>query len=221
MSNQTCLKCPKKYITLIGGLICYISLGSQSITSTTSPYYLSYLQVRTNSSEMARYSNTIYISNLLRLTQALSAIIFGSLITKYKFTLKQMSFCGGIVISCGFLLSYFTIKYSFLLFLFSFSFMFGAGMGMTFIVPVSLVTKVLDQLLTLVICQLYKNLSSFSGFQRRREKWQRSYSLARASADLCSPRFQRTISIQIILHRTGRTQKTFRMKSKSFSNNFE
>lgn len=88
---------PKKYLTLLGGLICYITVGSQSLISTTSPYYMSYLRMKTGS-ELARYSNTIYLSNLLRLTQALSAIISGSLMSKFKFSLKQMSFVGGIIL---------------------------------------------------------------------------------------------------------------------------
>ena len=94
--SQNFQACPKKYLTLLGSLICFMAIGSISITSTASPYYLSYLQVKTGSS-LARYPNSIYLSSALGISDAISAIIGGFLMNKYKLTMKQMFFIGSII----------------------------------------------------------------------------------------------------------------------------
>jgi len=133
--------CPKKYLTLIGSLFIYAALGTFTLTSSTSTYYLSYLLIKTKS-EFARYSNTIVLTSLLHISVSLSSIIAGLCINKYKFSLKKVCLVGSLVSSLGFCLSFMTIKLSFLLFSITFSMMLGTSMGLNYIVPVSLVTKV-------------------------------------------------------------------------------
>ena len=133
--------CPKKYLTLIGSLFIYAALGTFTLTSSTSAYYLSYLLIKTKS-EFARYSNTIVLTSLLHISVSLSSIIAGLFINKYKFSLKKVCLVGSLVSSLGFCLSFMTIKLSFLLFSITFPMMLGTSMGLNYIVPVSLVTKV-------------------------------------------------------------------------------
>ena len=88
-------KCPKKYLTLIGGLIIFVGINASPVGSSNAPYYLSYMQDRANSTS-ARYANTVYSSNFVMVFNALSAIISGLLKNKYKFSFKQMHFFGFI-----------------------------------------------------------------------------------------------------------------------------
>ncbi len=92
---STFLVTPKKYLTILGGLVYFISLGSIGITSTATPYYMSYLRNRTDSVQ-ARYPNTIYLLTIQMVTQAIAATISGSLMSRLKFSLKQLAFVGSL-----------------------------------------------------------------------------------------------------------------------------
>ncbi len=89
------LACPKKYLTILGGSIYFISLGSIGITSTATPYYMSYLHNRTVS-EQARYPNTVYLLTVQLVTQALAATLSSSLMSYLNFSLKQLALVGSI-----------------------------------------------------------------------------------------------------------------------------
>ncbi len=142
---STFLATPKKYLTILGGLVYFISLGSIGITSTATPYYMSYLRNRTDSVQ-ARYPNTIYLLTIQMVTQAIAATISGSLMSRLKFSLKQLAFVGSLFLrqiifqvsqflslklfifyktSLGYILSYFTLKHSFALFCLTYGFLFG------------------------------------------------------------------------------------------------
>lgn len=142
---------PKKYLTLLSGLIYLIPAGSIGVTGTASPYYMSYLQNKTHSG-LARYPNTIYLLTLQLVFNACGAVMVGLIMTKLKISLKRMAFVGPILIrsvlsnrpifynsfsillfciqlslefSFSYVISYFTLQYSFILFCISFGLIFG------------------------------------------------------------------------------------------------
>ena len=96
MYLNTFLACPKKYLTLLGGLIYFIGLGTLSAGSVTTPYYLSYLQNRAGS-KSARYPNTLYLGTVLFIVNSISATMFGLLKNKFGYSYKQMSFVGSLI----------------------------------------------------------------------------------------------------------------------------
>ncbi len=90
-------ECPAKYFTLLSGLIYFIPLGSIAVTSTASPYYMSFVQMKTGSS-FARYPNTIYLLTLQLTANAIGALLFGILMYKYEFPLKRIAFVGPLIL---------------------------------------------------------------------------------------------------------------------------
>ena len=97
------IECPKKYLTLLSGLVYFIPLGSIGVTGTASPYYMSYIQSKTGS-DLARYPNTIYLLTLQLTASAISSVSFGILMNKFHLPLKRMAFVGPV------LLRYYYIK---------------------------------------------------------------------------------------------------------------
>jgi len=122
--SQDILICPKMYLTLLGGLICYMAVGTLSVSPVALPYFLSYMQVRLNSS-MSRYSNSIYFNNGLAIADAVSAIIGGLLMKRFKISMKIMYIIGSVISAAGFFLAFIAIKHSFFLFYISYSIFFG------------------------------------------------------------------------------------------------
>jgi hypothetical protein len=87
------LKCPKKYLTLLGCVLVNIGMCIKPLNSSNAPYYLSYLQIKSNSS-LARYPNITYNSNSEMVVISLTAIIAGLLKNKFSFSFKQMYYVG-------------------------------------------------------------------------------------------------------------------------------
>ena len=94
---KTFLKCPKKYLTIIGGLFAFIAVGTVSSNSVTAVYFMSYMHIKLKSNA-ARLPNTIYLTTFTQITNSLSAIISGILLSKYKFSLKKMYILGSVTI---------------------------------------------------------------------------------------------------------------------------
>lgn len=139
-SYYSFLACPRKYLTVLGGLICFTSIGSMSVGAVTTPYYLSYLQ-NIAGSKAARYANTLYYGTFTMIFNAIAAIVFGLLKKKLGYTLKQMLFVGSLIWGSGYFAAAYAITKSIYLYGAAHSFFFGVGLGMSYIVPVSLVTQ--------------------------------------------------------------------------------
>jgi hypothetical protein len=122
--SQDILLTPKKYSTLLGALICYMAVGTISVNSVSLPYFLSYMQVRLNST-WSRYPNSIYLSSALGIADAVSAIIGGLLMNRFKITMKTMYLVGSVISCSGYFLTFLAIKHSFILFAISYSVFFG------------------------------------------------------------------------------------------------
>ena len=88
---------PKKWLTLAGGLIFFIFFGCLSLTSITSPYYMSYLQLRVNS-EFARYPNTIYVLSTQLCMCAISAVTLGIIMNRFKIKIKYPAALGTLLV---------------------------------------------------------------------------------------------------------------------------
>lgn len=91
------LQCPKKYTSIIGGILVMIPPGAIGIIGTMSVYYMSYCQT-VFESKLARYPNTIYLLTTVFLLISIAGIIAGILKNKINFTLKQMAFVGSTII---------------------------------------------------------------------------------------------------------------------------
>ena len=94
---KTFWRCPKKYTTIIGGILLMIPPGAIGIIGTMSVYYMSYCQ-KMFGSKLARYPNTIYLLTTVYLFISLAGIIAGILKNKINFTLKKMSFVGSSIL---------------------------------------------------------------------------------------------------------------------------
>lgn len=93
---------PKKYSTVLGGLLVLFAINTHPVGSSNAPYYLSYMQQNqkhSNNGIQARYANTIYSSNFCMVVNALTAIASGLLKNKYNFSFKQMHYVGLILYS--------------------------------------------------------------------------------------------------------------------------
>lgn len=91
--SQEFIRCPKKYLCLLGGMLINIGMRSSPMGSSNDPYYLSYMQVKANST-IARYPNTIYSSNFELVIMALTSMIAGLSKNKYTLSYMQMYYAG-------------------------------------------------------------------------------------------------------------------------------
>lgn len=91
---------PKKYRTVLGGLLVLFAINTHPVGSSNAPYYLSYMQQNQKHNGIAaRYANTVYSSNFCMVVNALTAIASGLLKNKYNFSFKQMHYVGLILYS--------------------------------------------------------------------------------------------------------------------------
>ena len=85
----------RKWLTLFGGFLIHLSLGSINTYGNITPYLTSYLRVYVKSS--TTYSQTAYIYTSLGVAIALSAIASGILRLKLKLSLKTTTLIGCLI----------------------------------------------------------------------------------------------------------------------------
>jgi MFS family permease len=132
---------PKKYTSIIGGVLMTFCLGSISTLSSMAVYYMSYLR-EYDSLNSVRYSETIWLITLLTIFVSISALASDLVKKKFKFlTSKQFAILGSLLMSGGYLLCYFTLNHSFPLFALTYSMLFALGYGLCYIFPISVAMK--------------------------------------------------------------------------------
>lgn len=131
----------KKWSTLIGGIIVHLSLGSLDTFGNLTPYLTSYLREIAGSS--VRYSNSNWILSTVSIAMAISTVLTGLFITRFKPKLKILIVIGSFIMSGGVALTYFTVQRSFLFTLFTYSFIAGIGFGMCYLTPLEIAMKVI------------------------------------------------------------------------------
>ena len=85
----------KKWSTLFGGVLIHLSLGSFYTFGNLSPYLTSYLREMSGSS--CRYSNSNWIFSSLSISMAISSVLTGLFVSRFRPSLKLVIFIGCIV----------------------------------------------------------------------------------------------------------------------------
>ena len=89
---------PFKYqgwMTLFGGFLIHMSLGSYYTFGNLTPYLTSYMRAYDNSK--LTYSKTIFVLTIQSLATSISAILSGVLIAKFRLKLKTVIVIGLVI----------------------------------------------------------------------------------------------------------------------------
>ena len=82
----------KKWLTLFGGLLIHLSLGSFYTFGNMSPYITSYLREYDGFS--LRYSDSIWIYTSMTICLSLSTVLSGLFVSEFKLNVKLSIFIG-------------------------------------------------------------------------------------------------------------------------------
>ena len=98
MAINPCSRVPFKYqgwMTLLGGFLVHMSLGSYYTFGNLTPYLTSYMRAYDNKN--LTYSKTIFVLTIQSLATSVSAVLSGVLIAKFKFKLKTVIVIGLLI----------------------------------------------------------------------------------------------------------------------------
>ncbi|CAB3992907.1 oxalate:formate antiporter-like isoform X1, partial [Paramuricea clavata] len=120
----------KGLLTVCGGLLVHMALGSLFFTfGNVSPYLTSYLRYRTTASTL-QHSDSMWVLSCHQI--ALHVILLGSGVIELKLGVRMTSLLGGLVNSLGLLLTYFTVQHSLVAVSLTYGVIFGAGAGIAY-----------------------------------------------------------------------------------------
>ncbi|KAK7091678.1 oxalate:formate antiporter-like [Littorina saxatilis] len=123
----------KGILTIVGGFIVHLTLGTQLTYGNTNPYLVSYIR-NSSSPEDLKYIDGIWIQACMLMGQGVSMFLGG--IMEVKLGPRIATLIGAWFLSAGVLLTYFTVKVSFITSVLTYGVMFGLGCGASYAIPV-------------------------------------------------------------------------------------
>ncbi|XP_033118248.1 uncharacterized MFS-type transporter YhjX-like [Anneissia japonica] len=120
------------WLALVGGVLVHLTIGTIYTFGNMSPYITSYIRERSYPHDL-RYQLVIVIYVLALAGQGSTMILGGKL--EKRFGPKYVSLGGGLIMSSGVLLSYFSIQKSFAWLAVTYGILFGIGIGITYVSP--------------------------------------------------------------------------------------
>lgn len=129
-----------KWITLLGGFLIQLSIGSFLTFGNIVPYVTSYLREIVHLD--IRYSNSVWIATAYYFSFSISILLSGLINSNLKLNTRISILVGSGLLSLGALLTYITIQKSFYLVVLSYGVLFGIGSGLAYSGPLSLAIKV-------------------------------------------------------------------------------
>ena len=124
----------KGILTLCGGVLIHLTLGTLYTFGNMSPYITSYLRYKTSETSL-EYSTAMWIFSVQVMGHGL-LMPFSGLIHN-KIGSRWTTLTGATILSLGIFLTYFTIQKSFAAVVFTYGLLFGAAIGISYSVPIS------------------------------------------------------------------------------------
>ncbi len=121
-------------LVLSSCFLVHLSIGTLYTYGNLVPYLVSYVR-EYSSPKHLRFTDTPYVYACQVAGQGSSMILGG--ILERRFGPRLITLIGGILMSSGVALSYFSIQYSFWLMLFTYGIMFGFGIGLAYVGPLA------------------------------------------------------------------------------------
>ncbi|XP_025078696.1 LOW QUALITY PROTEIN: uncharacterized protein LOC112554856 [Pomacea canaliculata] len=121
------------WLTVAGGVLIHLTLGTLYTFGNLSPYLTSY--IRKHSSPDLQYTDSVWIFAVTGMGQGTS-MYFGGVLER-RFGPRITVIIGAWFMSLGVLLTYFTVQYSFEAAVVTYGLMFGLGIGVAYAVPIA------------------------------------------------------------------------------------
>lgn len=125
-------------LVVIGGFMVHLSLGTIYTFGNIAPYIVSYVRNQSHPANLTE-GTTTWIFAFALIGQGGAMFLGGWMVRKIG--PRWTTLIGGLVMSTGVTLTYFTIKVSFWLVLLTYGFLFGVGVGIAYIGPLSAAMK--------------------------------------------------------------------------------
>lgn len=120
------------YVTILGGIIVHLTLGTLYCYGNMAPYAASYIRKYSSPSDI-RYQEMTFILAAMAVGQG-SCIQVGGFLEKL-IGVRLSTLLGGLLMCSGVALSAFTIKLSFYWLLVTYGLLFGMGIGIAYVPP--------------------------------------------------------------------------------------
>ena len=121
-------------LVLSSCFLVHLSIGTLYTYGNLVPYIVSYVRVH-SSPKTLRFTDTPYVYACQIAGQG-SSMILGGLLER-RFGPRLITLAGGLLMSVGVALTYFSIQYSFWLMLCTYGIMFGLGIGLAYVGPLA------------------------------------------------------------------------------------
>ncbi|XP_076456383.1 apicoplast pyruvate carrier 1-like [Babylonia areolata] len=123
----------KGIMTIVGGFLVHLTLGTQLTYGNTNPYLVSYIRNSSSPSDL-QYIDGIWVQACMLMGQGVSMFLGGVL--EVRLGPRFATLIGAWFLSAGVLLTYLTVKTSFITSVLTYGVMFGLGCGASYAIPV-------------------------------------------------------------------------------------
>jgi len=127
------------YLSLMGGFLLHLTLGTLYCFGNMNTYMTSYLRTHVKGQENLRYSDAIWIPTLATLGQGLFMTLSGHL--EERIGVRMTVLLGSTFMSSGVFLTYFTIQHSLFATTITYGLMFGFGTALAYAPPMAVAMK--------------------------------------------------------------------------------
>ncbi|XP_076438092.1 apicoplast pyruvate carrier 1-like [Babylonia areolata] len=123
----------KGILTIVGGFLVHVTLGTQLTYGNMNPYVVSYIRNSSSPSDL-RNIDGIWVQAAMQIGMAVSMFMGG--ILEVRLGPRFATLIGCWFLSAGVLLTYFTVKTSFVTTVMTYGVIFGLGCGASYAIPV-------------------------------------------------------------------------------------